>query len=52
MVSAYSASVEMYFVQGCVRYGTGILATGMDVVRTYRSVRYRYRFCTEITEVG
>ena len=41
--------------QGCVRYGTGILGTGMDVVpnlpkcpvpvlmyRTYRSVRYRY----------
>ena len=43
-------------LQGCVRYGTGILGTGMPVVpslpkcpvpvllsyRTYRSVRYRY----------
>ena len=42
--------------QRCVRYGTGILGTGVDVVpklrkcpvpvlmsyRTYRSVRYRY----------
>ena len=42
--------------QGCVRYGTGILSTGMDVVpklpkcpvpvwrwyRTHRSVRYRH----------
>ena len=48
----------------CVPYGTDILNTGMDVVPnlpkcsvrvsmsywTYRSVRYRYWYCTEITE--
>ena len=52
-------------IQGCVRYGTGILGTGMDVpnlskfpvpvlmsYRTYRSVRYRYWCCTELTEVS
>ena len=52
-------------LQGCVRYGTGILGTGMDVVpslpkcavtvlmshRSYRSVRYRYGCRTELTEV-
>ena len=51
-------------MQGCVRYGTGILGTGTDVVpklpkypvpvmsyRTYRSVRHQY-WCTEITEVS
>ena len=55
-----------YKRQGCVRYSTGILGTGMDVVqnlpkcpvpvlmsyRTYRSVRYRYWCCTEITGVS
>ena len=52
--------------QGCVRSGTGIFGTGMDVVpnlpkcpvpvltsyRTYRSVRHRYWWCTELTEVS
>ena len=53
-------------LRGCVRYGTGILRTGMDVVlnlakcpvpvltsnRTYRSVRHRYSRCTDLTEVS
>ena len=52
--------------QTCVRYGAGILGTGMDVVpnlpkcpvpvstsyRTYRSARYRYWRCTELSEVS
>ena len=32
-------------------YGTGIIGTGIHVVPTYRSVRYRY-WCTEHTEVS
>ena len=52
-------------IQGCVRYGTGILGTGMDVpnlskfpvpvlmsYRTYRSVRYWYWCHIELTEVS
>ena len=53
-------------LQGCVRYGTGILGSGMDVVpnlpkcpvpvltsyRTYRSVRYRYWRCVELADVS
>ena len=52
--------------QGCVRYGTGIIGNGMDVVpklrkcpvpvlmsyRTCRSIRYRYWCRTEIAEVS
>ena len=54
---------EMF--QGCVRYGTGILGTGIDVpnlpkcpvpvlmaYRTYRSVRYRYCCRSGLTEVS
>ena len=54
------AITQLHQLQGCVPYGIIILGTGMDVVpnlpvltsyRTYRSVRYRYWRCTELTEV-
>ena len=52
--------------QWCVRYGTGIVGTDMDVVpklpkypvpasmsyRSYQSVRYRYGYHIELTEVS
>ena len=64
-VSKYKDWVYQY-LQGCVRCGTGILGTGMDVLpnlpkcpvpvlmsyRTYRSFRYRYWCRTELTEVS
>ena len=63
LLSIRAASRKM---SRCVRYGTGILSTGMDVVpnlpkcpvpvltsyRTYQSIRYRCWRCTEVTEVS
>ena len=63
---ATTAAVQVPIFQGCVRYGTGILGTGIDVVpylpkcavpvltsyRTYRIVRHRYWRYTELTEVS